>query len=600
MFWLRSRSKHLSRALVPANTFDAAKQRGRAGLLLTNGTIYTEWGSFCDFPSYSGWIIAYDERTLLQTIVFNTDPNGIPPSKSLPDGSGSGIWQAGQPASVDAAGDLYVATGNGPFDTNLNSNGFPVTRDYGDTFLKLTPGLNVTDYFTPDDQLSLAANDGDFGSGGTVLFDISDSNNQIHHLAVTAGKDSNLYVLNRDNLGKFSSSKNSIYQELNDVLTPGGVWSSPAYFNESIYYNPQLNSLLQFQFSADAKLDPVPVSKTAIAFPYPGGVPSISSNGNTNGIVWIQEALTNQVVLHAYDATNLANELYSSAAVYFGRPTSFAPPTVCNGKVFVGTMNSVGVFGVLPTPGSSIAKDFNGDGYSDLVFENSATGSRVIWLLKNGVYLSSIGLPMTSPNWHIAGVGDFLGNGQSDLVFENTVTGEHVIWILNNGVLQYGVELPSVSPGWHVAGAGDFNGDGFADLVWENSTTGGHVIWLLVNGKYSSSISLPTVSPSWHVSGVGDFLGNGQSDLVWENTVSGHHDIWILKNGVLQYGIALPATSAGWHLAGAADFNGDGQADLVLENTLNGQHVIWVLNNGAYSYSIALPTLSTQWKIVDH
>ena len=306
-------------------------------------------------------------------------------------------------------------------------------------------------------------------------------------------------------------------------------------------YNPQLNSLLQFQFSADAKLDPVPVSKTAIAFPYPGGVPSISSNGNTNGIVWIQEALTNQVVLHAYDATNLANELYSSAAVYFGRPTSFAPPTVCNGKVFVGTMNSVGVFGVLPTPGSSIAKDFNGDGYADLVFENTATGARVIWLLKNGVYLSSIGLPTASPNWQIAGVGDFLGNGQSDLVLENTVTGEHVIWILNNGVLQYGIELPSISPGWHVAGAGDFNGDGFADLVWENTTTGGRVIWLLVNGTYSSSISLPTLSPSWHISGVGDFLGNGQSDLVWENTVSGHHDIWILNNGVLQYGIGLPA-----------------------------------------------------------
>ena len=128
-------------------------------MLLTNGTIYTEWGSFCDFAPYSGWIIAYNEQTLAQTGVFNSDPNGIPTSTDLPDGSGSGIWQAGQPASVDAAGNLYFATGNGPFDTNLNASGFPVSSDYGDSFLRLTPSpsLEVTDYFTPDDQQGLAA-----------------------------------------------------------------------------------------------------------------------------------------------------------------------------------------------------------------------------------------------------------------------------------------------------------------------------------------------------------------------------------------------------------------------------------------------------------
>jgi len=126
-------------------------------LLLTNGTVYTMWGSFCDFEPFTGWIIAYNERTLAQTIVFNTDPNGTPSSSDLPDGSGSGVWQAGQPPAVDPAGNLYVATGNGPFDTKLDSKGFPVTRDYGDTLLKLTPGLQVTDYFTPSDQLSLGS-----------------------------------------------------------------------------------------------------------------------------------------------------------------------------------------------------------------------------------------------------------------------------------------------------------------------------------------------------------------------------------------------------------------------------------------------------------
>jgi kumamolisin len=291
------------------------------------------------------------------------------------------------------------------------------------------------------------------------------------------------------------------------------------------------------------------------------------------------------------DITAGSNGFYN-AGPGFDLCTGIGVPVINNLIVTLGGGQKTTIKGV--------DKDFNGDGYADLVWESALTGERLIWLLKNGVYSSTISLPTANPDWHIAGVGDFLGNGQSDLVLENTVTGEHVIWILNNGVLQYGIELPSMSAGWHVAGAGDFNGDGYADLVLENTTTGGRVIWLLYNGAYASSISLPTASPTWHIAGVGDFLGNGQSDLAWENTVTGEHVIWILDNGVLQYGIELPSVSAGWHLAGAADFDGDGQADLVWENTLYGARVIWLLKNGVYSSSIALPTVSTWWNIVDH
>jgi hypothetical protein len=584
----------------PANTFDAAQQRGRAGLLLINGTIYTAWASFCDFAPYSGWIIAYDERTLAQTAVFNSDPNGIPPSPNdLPDGSGSGIWQAGSPIGVDATGNLYAATGNGPFETNLNSSGLPINGDYGDTFLKLTSGLQVTDYFTPDTQLTLADNDGDFNSGGHLILDIADSSNVIHHLLVTAGKDTNIYLLDRDDLGKYSSSTNNIYQEIDDVL-PEGVWSAPAYFNGSIYYEPFMSSLLQFQFTSKAMLDPSPVSATTTQFTSYGDTPSISSNGNTNGIVWIQQSLSSGVVLHAYDATDLGTELYSSASVHFGAPTKFAPPTVCNGKVFVGTKNSVGVFGLDVPSASYTAKDFNGDGNADLVWENTTTGARAIWMLVKGVYAYAMNLPTAAPNWHIAGVGDLLGNGQSDLVWEDMATGRHAIWILKNGNFQNAINLPSVSAPWHIVGAGDFNGDGFADLVWENSETGERVIWFLINGVYSSSIRLPTAAPSWHIAGVGDFLGNGQADLVWEDEATGKHAIWILKNGVFQSVIDLPIVLAPWHIAGAADFNGDGFADLVWENSGTGERVIWLLKNGVYTSAITLPAASSQWHIVEH
>jgi kumamolisin len=260
--------------------------------------------------------------------------------------------------------------------------------------------------------------------------------------------------------------------------------------------------------------------------------------------------------------------------------------------------NLIGTLGTSQPIVKGVAKDFNGDGYADLVFENLTTGARAIWLLKNGIYSSSINLPTVSPTWHIAGVGDFLGNGQSDLVWEDTAS-NHAIWILKNGVYQNSISLPFVPAPWHIAGAGDFNGDGFADLVWENSTTGERAIWYLQNGVLASTTYLPTVAPSWHIVGVGDFLGNGQSDLVWEDT-AGNHAIWILKNGVFQNSISLPTVSAPWHLVGAGDFNGDGFADLVWENSVTGGREIWLLVNGAYLSPINLPTVSPVWQIVDH
>ena len=77
----------------------------------------------------------------------------------------------------------------------------------------------------------------DLGSGGAILLpDLNDNNGQVHHLAVGAGKDSNIYVVDRDNMGKFNpNNDNAIYQELVGAL-PGGVWANPAYFNNTVYY----------------------------------------------------------------------------------------------------------------------------------------------------------------------------------------------------------------------------------------------------------------------------------------------------------------------------------------------------------------------------
>ena len=184
-----------------------------------------------------------------------------------------------------------------------------------------------------------------------LLPDLTDSGGTVRHLAVGAGKDANIYVVNRDNMGKFNAANNSqIWQQLSGAL-PGGIWSTPAYFNGVVYYGSVSANLKAFTVT-NAKLVATPQSQSTTQFTYPGTAPSVSANGTANAIVWAHEN-TNPAVLHAYDAANLAHELYNSnqAAAnrdHFGAGNKYITPTVAEGKVFVGTTAGVAVFGLLP------------------------------------------------------------------------------------------------------------------------------------------------------------------------------------------------------------------------------------------------------------
>jgi hypothetical protein len=323
--------------------FDPGNYKERAGLLLLNGVIYTGWASHCDIRPYTGWIMGYSETTLAQTSVLNVTPNG----------NEGAIWMAGAGLAADTSGNIYFLDANGDFDTNLNASGFPSDGDYGNAFMKLsTTGnqLAVADYFEMDNGVSESGSDTDLGSGGTIVLpDLSDGSGNTLHLAVGAGKDSNLYLVNRDSMGKFSSNNNNIYQELAGAL-PGGVWAMPAYFNNTIYYG-SVGSPIQAFTITNAKLSTSATSQTANSFGYPGATPSISANGTSNAIVWAVEN-TSPAVLHAYNATNL-NELYNSNQAsggrdQFGPGNKYITPMIVNGKVFVGTTNGVAVFGLLP------------------------------------------------------------------------------------------------------------------------------------------------------------------------------------------------------------------------------------------------------------
>lgn len=323
--------------------FDPKQYAERQGLLLLNQVVYTAWTSHCDFRPYTGWVIGYNEGTLAQTSLLNVTPNGE-------EGS---IWQSGAGMASDGSY-LYFLDANGTFDTTLNGSGFPQNGDFGQAFLKVATAnnhLSVADYFEMSNGTSESADDTDLGSGGALLLPaMQDSSGTTRNLAVGAGKDSNIYIVDRSNLGKFHASGNQIYQEIDGALS-GGLYAMPAFFGNSLYFGSVGNNLQQFNFS-QAKLSTSPASKSSNSFPYPGTTPSISANSSTNAIVWAIEHSDPNDVLHAYDATNLGKELYNSSQAsgqrdQFGQASHFGTPMIANGKVYVGTTTNVTAFGLL-------------------------------------------------------------------------------------------------------------------------------------------------------------------------------------------------------------------------------------------------------------
>jgi hypothetical protein len=321
-------------------TFVPALHTERAALTLVNGNVYMGWTAHCMSGPYTGWLMAYSADTLAQTGVLNITANGAQGS----------IWMAGSGMASDGAS-LYFIDGNGSFTPTLDAQGFPVDGNLANTFMKmsLAPNLKIVDYFATMNNVTQAANDEDFGSGGALLLpDQKMADGTVRHLAVGAGKDNKIYVVDRDAMGKYNPNVNGNWQTLVGTLA-GGVWGSAAYYNGVVYYGG-LNDSLKALPLANAMLATSAASRSPTTFPYPGTTPAISANGASNGIVWAAE---NGAIgaLHAYDASNLGRELYNSNQAgtrdQWGPGNKFITPMIAQGKVFVGTQTGVAVFGLL-------------------------------------------------------------------------------------------------------------------------------------------------------------------------------------------------------------------------------------------------------------
>jgi hypothetical protein len=338
--------------------FNALRQLGRTGLTLANGNIYMAFASLADKDPYHGWVLSYNAQSLILDGVFNTTPNGTE----------GGIWQSGGVVAVDSAGALYVETGNGTFDTTLNAAGMPSRGDYGDSFIKIVVdpttgptnqnvngwGLKAVDYFTPFNQASFDQHDTDLGSGGPMLLPDSAGSAAHPHLLIGGGKEGRIYLIDRDNLGRFSPTSDHVVQEVLGQVK--GIYDTPAFFTDGttsrIYYGTIGDSLKSFTI-ANASFSTTFTAHSNDTFGFPGTTPTISASGSSNGIVWDLDRTTNQ--LRAYAAGNIGNELYTSAQAAgsrdaVGSVVKFTTPTVIDGRVLVGTSNNFEIYGLLTPP----------------------------------------------------------------------------------------------------------------------------------------------------------------------------------------------------------------------------------------------------------
>ncbi|HEV3482501.1 MAG TPA: chitobiase/beta-hexosaminidase C-terminal domain-containing protein, partial [Candidatus Acidoferrales bacterium] len=346
-------------------TFNALLELNRPGLLLSNGAVYLGYASHCDDKPYHGWLFAYNASTLAQNAVFISTPNGL--------GLG-GIWTSGAGIAADSSGNIFTATGNGNYDAT----------DVGDSIVKLNGStLTLTDYFTPFNQADLLAKDFDLGSGGVLL--LLDQPGSNPHELILAGKGGQeldqttslggiIYVVNRDQLtvnnshycsSNCNNTDPEIVQEIQKVGSIAWMFGMPAYWNNTVYFWGS-NDVLRAYSLTSGLLGASPSSSSTVSF-VSGATPSVSASGDSNAIVWALDTHAfgkppnppGPAVLHAFQATNVANQLYSSdqsgSRDTAGNAVKFAVPTIANGKVYVGGQNQVTVYGLLGSAPQQVA-----------------------------------------------------------------------------------------------------------------------------------------------------------------------------------------------------------------------------------------------------
>ena len=391
-------------------TFNANAEDSRPALTLVGGVVYVAFSSYGDTDPFHGWVIGFNATNLVQmtNYVFCTTPNANTSDFGVNAGEAS-LWMGGNGLCVDASSNLYFETGNGSFSANTNGG------DYGDSFVKLSTTNQVSqfiaaDYFTPTNQASDAANDLDLGSGGPCLLPDSAGSAAHPHLMVGSGKDGNIYLVDRDNMGHYigPGTVNVNLQTLFGAIA--GSYGTPAYFNNWIYYQSSGDVMKAFLIT-NGVISSSPVSRSTVTLGGLGYAPVISANGTNNAIAWVIDASaynnansdtsSGSAVLRAFNATNLSQQLYNSnlkASDNAPGTVKYPVPTIANGKVFVAGDLGVAVYGIgtiLPPPVISP----NGGVYTNSVTVtlSDATNTTTIYYTLDGTTPTTNSILYTGP-----------------------------------------------------------------------------------------------------------------------------------------------------------------------------------------------------------
>jgi hypothetical protein len=622
-------------------SFDPLMNNQRPGLLLLNGLVYIAWASHCDHTPFHGWMMAYDAQSLQQVAVWNSTPNG----------SDGGIWQSGDGPAADSSGYVYMATGNGTFDFNTGG------QDAGDTILKFGPpsggSLPVLDYFTPYNQLILSDDDTDLGSGGVMLLPDQPAGSPYQHLVVGMGKEGSLYLVNRDSMGHFNAPGDTQIVQWLPGLT-GGLWGTPAFWNNTLYIGATNDALQAFSFNANNNdlLSTAPVSSSPETYGYPGPTPSISANGNTNAILWaLQEEPSSSTILHAYDATNLADELFTTAnnpQQTPGPAVKYAVPTIVNGKVYVGTQTQLAVYGLVGPPPAAPVLVSPGNGATGVSLTpalswNAASGATSYNVffgtspsppLVTNTTATSYGPPALQINtvyyWTVAAV-NAAGTASSATWSFTTLsaagpptsltatTGARQIVGINSlfplpiqatltdagGDPISGVSVVFTAPS---AGAsGSFSGNSTVTTDAQGVAAAPPFTANAVTGSYAVTATAASLTATFNFTNAAttpvadDFNADGHPDIVWQDPVFGATQVWFLNGmqAIAPIGAADISLANSWHIVAVADFNGDGYPDVVWQDPATGDAQVWFLGPpGTAFLGAATITLSNPWRIV--
>ena len=500
------------------------KQRG--ALLLSGGTVYVPFGSNCDNKPYHGWLMAYDAKTLKQTAVFNATLNG---------GEGS-FWNGGAGPAADAQGNVYHMSANGDFDASK--------QNYGDTFMKLTaaPALQAADYFTPFNQSYLDVNDIDVGSAGPVLLPDEVGNAEHPHLLVGAGKEGQIYLLDRDHLGHAQYNLDSLAVQSLPVLGHS-LFGSMAYYQGTLYVATEYSPVRAYHI-ANASVNTQPSSQSSFTTSALGATPSISANGTANGLVWILAGPAGE--LQAYEAANLGHMVYSSSTLSGDAPGSwveFTVPAIADGKVYVGTQDHLVVYGLLNGAPGQVKSVVNAASFTP----GAVSPGSIVSLFGTGLAPAGIEAAATSTplpislgdvevkvNGEPAGL-DYVSADQINAVLPSDVpTGDAQVVVAVSGIalVPLRVKVAAVAPGIFSTSSGDaaaLNDDGDYALVTPSTPAkSGATVSLFLTGLDTEYSSLPVTAT----------VGGLPASIQYAGPAPGYV-------GLAQVNLVLPALAAG-------------------------------------------------------